>query len=170
MYDRKEYTTHDTVERKRQHLSFYQHKCFLHAKVPRVKQSDGKIKTQEVPWARLGSGFTLLFDPFSVLQIESEVPVSKAADVVQVNLKRLWTVFNHWMGKPHQEDKVEQLEAIGFDETSVKKGHNYVTIAVDLDKRRVLYVSPGKVADCIAKSKTYLEEKAWIQGLQTRFV
>lgn len=159
MPDGKEYTAHDTVERKWQHLNFFQHKCFLHAKVPRVKQSDGKIKTQEVPWARAGSGFTLLFEAFSMLLIESEMPVSKAADVVQVNPNRLWTVFNHWIGKAHKEDKVEQLEAIGFDETSVKKGHNYVTTAVDLAERRVLYVSPGKGADCIAKSKAYLEEK-----------
>lgn len=49
--DGEHYTAHDTVERTWQHLNFFQHKCYLHAKVPRVKQADGKIKTQEVPWA-----------------------------------------------------------------------------------------------------------------------
>ncbi len=58
-------------------LTFFQHKCYLHAKVPRVMQSDGKIKTQEVPWARKGSGFTLLFEAFSMLLIENEMPVNK---------------------------------------------------------------------------------------------
>jgi transposase len=61
MEDGNLYTAHDTVERKWQHLNFFQHTCYLHARVPKVKQSDGKIKTQTVPWARKGSGFTLLF-------------------------------------------------------------------------------------------------------------
>jgi transposase len=79
-----EYTAHDTVERSWQHLNFFQHKCYLHAKVPKVKQADGKVKTQAVPWARKGSGFTLLFEAFSMLLIENEMPVNKAAKILQV--------------------------------------------------------------------------------------
>ncbi len=47
--DNQHYTAYDTVERLWEHLNFFQHKCYLHAKVPRVKQSDGritKIRTQ----------------------------------------------------------------------------------------------------------------------------
>lgn len=32
------YTAYDTVERRWEHLNFFQHKCYLLAKVPRVKQ------------------------------------------------------------------------------------------------------------------------------------
>ncbi|NQY11580.1 MAG: hypothetical protein HRT71_18940 [Flavobacteriales bacterium] len=42
------------MERKWKHLNFFQHTCYIHAKVPKVKQEDGKIKTQDVPWARKG--------------------------------------------------------------------------------------------------------------------
>jgi len=52
--DGAEYTAHDTIERSWRHLNFFQHQCYLHAKVPRIKQSDGNIKTQPVPWARKG--------------------------------------------------------------------------------------------------------------------
>ncbi len=82
--DNQHYTAYDTVERRWEHLNFFQHKCYLHAKIPRVKQSDGKIKTQEVPWARKGSGFTLLFEAFSMLLIENEMPVNKVAKILQV--------------------------------------------------------------------------------------
>jgi len=57
-------TAHDTVERSWQHLNFFQHTCYLHAKVSRVKQGDGSVNTQAVPWARSKSGFTLLFEAF----------------------------------------------------------------------------------------------------------
>lgn len=157
--DGNSYTAYDTVERSWQHLNFFQHHCYLHAKVPRVKQSDGKIKTQSVPWARSNSGFTLLFEAFSMLLIENEMPVNKAAKIMSVYPNRLWTIFNYWISRAHSTDEIEGLEQVGFDETSTKKGHNYVTTMVDLNKKRVLYVTPGKDASCIEKSVAYLEDK-----------
>ncbi len=153
------YTAHDTVERKWQHLNFFQHHCYLHAKVPRVKQSDGKIKTQPVPWARPQSGFTLLFEAFSMLLIENEMPINKAAEVLSVYPKRLWTIFNYWISLAHTSDEIGELKQVGFDETSTKKGHQYVTTTVDLQERRVLYVAEGKSASSIEESVAYLEEK-----------
>ena len=159
MDDGNDYTAHDTVERTWQHLDFFQHKCYLHANVPKVKQADGKIKTYPVPWARKGSGFTLLFEAFSMLLIENEMPVNKVAKVVKVYPNRLWNVFNYWISKAHKEDIIVDLEKVGFDETSVRKGHDYVTTMVDLDERRVLFATEGKGADCIRKSAEYLDNK-----------
>lgn len=153
------YTAYDTVERSWQHLNFFQHHCYLHARVPRVKQSDDKVKTQTVPWARPNSGFTLLFEAFSMLLIESEMPVNKAAKILSIYPNRLWTIFNYWISKAHNADEIEDLEQVGFDETSTKKGHKYVTTMVDLKQRRVLYATPGKGASCIGKSVCYLSDK-----------
>ena len=154
-----EYTAHDTVTRQWEHLNFFQHKCYLHAKVPRVKQGDGKIETQEVPWARKGSGFTLLFEAFAMLLIENEMPVNKVAKIVKVYPNRIWRVFNYWISIAHQDDTIENLTQIGFDETSTRKGHNYITTMVDLNQRRVLFATEGKGADCIEKSIQYLDDK-----------
>jgi transposase len=157
--DNKSYTAHDTVERKWQHLNFFQHKCFLHANVPRVKQADGQVITQQVPWARAGSGFTLLFEAFSMFLIECEMPVSKVAKTMDVYSQRIWTVFSYWISKAHKVDKIEDLTQLGFDETSSRKGHKYVTTAVDLKQRRVLYACKGKDASSIGKTVEYLKEK-----------
>ena len=159
MPDGQSYSAHDTSTRKWQHLNFFQHQCFIHCNVPRVKQKDGKIITQQVPWARKGSGFTLLFEAYSMLLIENEMPVNKAGKILQVYPNRIWNIFNYWISISHKEDKINNLEKVGFDETSVKKGHNYVTTMVDLETRRVLYVTEGKGADCIEKSVGYLKEK-----------
>lgn len=153
------YSAHDTVERTWQHLNFFQHKCFLHCKVPRVKQKDGKIITQGVPWSRPGSGFTLLFEAFSMLLIESEMPISKVAKVLNVTDNRLWRVFDYWVNKSHSQDTIKTLKKVGFDETSSKKGHKYVTTMVDLEARRVLFATEGKNAKCIEKSVDYLKTK-----------
>ena len=150
--------THDTVERTWQHLNFFQHTCFLHARVPRVQDS-GSTRMVNVSWARPGSGFTLLFEAFSMLLIESEMPVSKAADIMDVYPQRLWNVFSYWVGKAHQNDCLSETTVLGIDETSSKKGHSYVTVAVDMDERRVIYAVPGKGADTIDAIAEHLESK-----------
>lgn len=150
---------HDTVKRKWQHLDFFQHTCFIHARVPRIKDHDDKVKTLEVPWARSNSGFTLLFEAYSMLLIESEMPVKKAAKILKIYDNRLWRIFNHWIAMAYNSIKQDETNRIGIDETSVKKGHNYVTIAVDMGKKNVVYATPGKDAACIEKLKDKLEEK-----------
>ena len=151
--------THDTVERTWQHLNFFQHTCFLHARVPQVQTSEGSTRMVNVSWARPGSGFTLLFEAFSMLLIESEMPVSKAADIMDVYPQRLWNVFSYWIGKAHQNDCQSETTVLGIDETSSKKGHSYVTVAVDMDERRVIYAVPGKGADTIDAIAGHLESK-----------
>jgi hypothetical protein len=78
-----EYTTaYDTEEKRWQHLNFFQHRCYLHARVPRLMDAEGKVYQTEVPWARPGSGFTLLFEAYAMLLIEYEMPVCKVAETL----------------------------------------------------------------------------------------
>lgn len=54
---------HERVRRSWRHLDFFQFEAWLHAQIPRVR-CNGCAKTTQlpVPWAREGSGFTLLFE------------------------------------------------------------------------------------------------------------
>lgn len=150
---------YDTMSRTWQHLNFFQHKCFIHARVPRVKNEEGKVVLQSVPWARKNSGFTLLFEAYTMLLIENEMPVSKASKILKVYPQRLWRIFDYWISIAHSEDKIEELINVGFDETSTKKGHNYVTILVDMKDRRVLFSAEGKGSETIHQSVEYLKSK-----------
>ena len=154
-----ELPTHDTMQRTWQHLNFFQHKCFLHARVPRVKDLHGKVNIVSVPWARKGSGFTLLFEAYSMLLIESEMPVSKASKIMDVYPQRVWNIFDYWISIAFKEDIITDLTKIGFDETSTKKGHNYVTTLVDLEQKRVLFATKDKGSETIEKAVDYLTHK-----------
>lgn len=150
---------HDTVERQWQHLNFFEHHCFLHCKVPRITTGDGKVQTVNVPWARAQSGFTLLFEAFALALIEREMPVNRVAQILGVNPQRVWTVFNHWVGKARATDDPSSIKHLGVDETSSKKGHSYVTIGVDLEASRVIHACEGKGKQCIADIAKHLENK-----------
>ena len=53
---------HDIHDKTRRHLDFFQHKAFLHARVPRVRCPEHGVRLVALPWARPGSGFTMLFE------------------------------------------------------------------------------------------------------------
>lgn len=142
-------TAYDTVERTWQHLNFFQHRCYLHARVPRVKTEDNSIHQVSVPWARENSGFTLLFEAYAMLLIESEMPVSKVSECTKVTSPRIWRVFNYWIRRAVSKDKLDTVTQIGMDETSKKKGHNYITLFADLEQRRTIHVCEGRDAATI---------------------
>ena len=68
---------HDTTDKTWRHLDFFQHKAFWHARLPRVRCSEHGVRQVSVPWARPGSGFTLLFEAL-VLSFAAAMPMAKA--------------------------------------------------------------------------------------------
>ena len=51
---------YDTVKKSWRHLNFFEHECYLNARVPRVKDEDGTLHTVSPGWSGLSNGFTLL--------------------------------------------------------------------------------------------------------------
>jgi len=151
---------YDTKQRTWQHLNFFEHKCYLHCKVPRIKNSKDKVTMVDVPWSRSGSGFTLLFEAFVMRLIESEMPMNKVAKLLKVHANSIWTIFNYWIKQAYTEDNIECLTQLGIDETSSKKGHKYITVGVDIEARRVIHATEGKNAKTIEKIKDYLISKS----------
>lgn len=121
------------------------------------------MRTVDVPWARPGSGFTLLFEALAMAMIEREMPVNRVAEILKVNPQRIWTIFNHWMGVARDADDPSSLTKLGVDETSTKKGHQYVTLGVDLDQSRVIHVTEGKGKATLESIRKHLESKGATQ-------
>lgn len=138
-------TAYDTIDKTWRHLNFFQHRCYLHARVPRVKSGDHEIHMVAVPWARENSGFTLLFEAYAMLLIEKEMPVSSVSSALKETAPRIWRVFTHWIQKAFRKDDLSSVCQVGVDETSRKKGHNYVTQFVDLETRRTLLLPKEKM-------------------------
>lgn len=137
-------SAHDFQEKIWRHLNFFQHHCYIHAAVPRVKCPEHGVKLVEVPWARKGSAFTLLFEQ-AALTLAREMPVSAAARIIEINDHRLWRIIEHYVAKAVAGFDLSSVQAVGLDETASKRGHNYVTVFIDMQRRKqpVLFVTPG---------------------------
>lgn len=135
---------HDRVDKQWRHLDFFQFEAWLHAKVPRVKcNSCGKTTQIEVPWARPGSGFTLLLEALA-LSLCGHLPVSQAAGLLRVTAKRLWSRIEHYVHEARAKQDMSEVRIVGIDETSVKKGHEYITVVHELAQKRLLFACAGR--------------------------
>lgn len=142
-----ETTAYDTTPRTWRHLNFFQYKTYIHADLPRIKCGEHGVKTVSVPWAREGSGFTLLFEGW-VVELAKHLPVATIANMVDEHDTRLWRFIKHYVDEARSREDYSEVTAIGIDETS-KKGHKYVTVVVDLSQRKVIYVTNGKDATTV---------------------
>lgn len=134
---------HDRVRRDWRHLDFFQYEAWLHADVPRVDcNACGKTSQVDVPWARPGSGFTLLFEALAMTLCQT-LPVAQAANQLRVKAKRLWRRIEHYVTAARSKDTMTGVKWIGIDETSIRRGHNYVTVVHDLEAKRLLFLTEG---------------------------
>ena len=147
---------HDTSEKTWRHLDFFQHEAYLHARVPRTKCEDCGVKLVDVPWARSGSGFTLLFEAMVLAMVKS-MPVAAVAQLVGEYDTRLWRIIHHYVDAAREEIIHASVRRVGVDETSLRRGHNYLTLFVDLAKPRVLFATEGREAETFALFREDLE-------------
>ena len=62
--------------------------------------------------------------------------MSQAANHLRVASKRLWRRIRHYVQAARAKDDMSGVRHIGVDETSVKRGHEYITVVHDLDTKR----------------------------------
>ena len=148
---------YDTKEMTWRHLNFFEHEAYLHARVPRVTCETCGVKRVPVPWAREGSGFTLLFEAL-VMAMMTTMPVAAAARLVGEHDTRLWRVLHHYVEEARNRADHSAVSRVAFDETAARRGHNYVSLFVDLDGPRVLFVADGKDAATVKAFAEDLEE------------
>jgi transposase len=140
---------YDTEEMTWRHLNFFQHHAYLHARVPRIDCASCGIKKVSVPWAREGSGFALLFEAL-IMALVQAMPVKAVARLVGEHDTRLWRVIHHYVDRGRARADFSAVTRVACDETAARRGHDYITLFVDLDRARVLFATEGKDAGTVA--------------------
>ena len=147
---------HDIQEKTWRHMDFFQHEAYLHARVPRVMCPEHVVHQVPVPWAREGSHFTLLFEAL-IMTLVRAMPVWTAARLVRETDKRLWRVIDHYVETARARVDMAAVHAVSVDETSSRRGHDTITLFVDLEARQLLFATPGKDAATFTRFATDLE-------------
>lgn len=152
-----DYKAYDTLNKQWRHLNFFEHECYLNARVPRVEIDDQKKRLIKTPWEGMGNGFTLLFEVI-ILQLSINMPVLKVANLFGVSDDKIWRILEKYGAAALAERNLEDVDSVGIDETSAKKGHNYITLFVDMKKRKTIFITEGKDSNTIKDFKEDLEQ------------
>ncbi|ETA66605.1 ISL3 family transposase [Methanolobus sp. WCC1] len=149
---------HDTKEKVWRHLDFFHHETYIHARVPRTKCDGDDVKLVEVPWTRQNTGFTLFFEAL-IVAMSKEMSVSSIAELINIHENSVWIILAHYVEEARAKMDLSELDTIGVDEISVKKGHSYVTLFYDLNQSRVIHIENGKKRSVFKNFREVLSRK-----------
>ena len=147
----------DTKEKKWRHLNFFEHECYLIARVPRVKLKDGKVRLMAMPWEGHSPGFTLLFEALAI-ELCKSMPISQVGELLNESDDKLWRMLHYYVDTARESEDFTDVVSVGVDETSKKKHHDYITLFVDLVKRKTIFITEGKSSKTVKDFVEDLEE------------
>ena len=154
---------HDTVIKRLQHLNFFQHECFLEVRTPRVKLPDGGVVLVEPDWFGKLAGFTLLFEAL-ILLMAQHMTFAAVSRLTGVTWHRVHAVCSRYVDLALADADLSAVTSVAIDETSSRRGHNYITVAADPIERKVLFVTEGKDAGTIKRFAQYLTSHSATPG------
>ena len=137
------YTAYDKIEKQWRHLNFFEHECYITAAVPRIQPKEGGIKMIAPPWNGLVKGFTMLFEAL-IIQMCKNMPVHNASKILGASDHKLWRVLDNYVESALYVADNSSLSAVGMDETSLKRRHNYITLFVDMNEKKTIFITEGK--------------------------
>ena len=118
------------------------------------------------PWAGKSNGFTLLFEAL-LMQLCTQMPVQAVARIASVSDDKLWRMLEKYVDLTRELEDFSEIDSIGVDETSQAKNHNYITLFVDLKKRRTIFITEGKSAKTIKDfSKDLVAHKGTVEAIK----
>jgi transposase len=139
-------SVHDTGLKTWRHLDLFEHQAYLTARVPRVRCPEHGVRQVAVPWARPGSGFTVLFEAL-VMTLAREMPVRALAGLIGEHDTRIRRIVHHHVEQARSRQDLSGVRRLGVDETSFRRGQDYVTVFADLDRAAAVFATEGRDAD-----------------------
>ena len=69
----------------------------------------------------------------------------------------LWRIVEHYVWRAVEKLDLSRVRRIAADETSARRGHDYISLFVDMARRKVVYVADGKDAATVKEFADFLE-------------
>jgi len=139
---------YDLRERSWRHLDTCQFQTILVAKVPRVDCKTHGPRQIRVPWAEKGSHFTAMFESL-VIDWLQESTVAAVARLMDLSWDEVEGIMHRAVERGLARRKLSLPTALGVDETSFQKRHEYVTVVCDGHASKVLHVADGRTEEAL---------------------
>jgi len=156
LFKEKEYGVYRTRTREVKHLFMRQYETYLHIRVPEIKIDEWKIVTVECPAMRAYAKHTYHFE-WLVLDLVQHMTVKKVADYLKIHQHSVMWIVRHYVSISKNKADYSWLKYLWIDETSKKKWHNYISLWVNLETRKVCSISEWKGKDAVKRIRQEIE-------------
>lgn len=137
-------------ERRWRHLDTCQYQTVLVARIPRVKCPTHGVRQVRVPWGEDHGRFTALFEALAI-RLLAETTVLGLTRIMRLSQDEAAGIMRRAVVRGLARRQNPPVSAVGVDETSYQKRHEYVTVVSDPARRCVLWVGDGRGTDTLAR-------------------
>jgi transposase len=132
---------YDTSERRWRHLDTCQYQTILVATVPRIRCDEHGVRQIRVPWSEQRSRFTALFEALVIDWLLSTESIAAVARGMRLSWEEVAGIRSRAVARGmKRRGRVALPASVGVDETSLTRGHEYITVVNALSEARVLDV------------------------------
>lgn len=68
----------------------------------------------------------------------------QVCQLVKISDHKIWSILDKYTERTRALSDYSGVTKVGIDETSIAKGQDYVSIFVDLEKKKTIFVAEGK--------------------------
>ncbi len=162
VYDYRDY-------RRWRHLDILQYKCFITAKIPRLLDKDGKVKSVDISWAGSGERHTYLFEKCAIDLLLATKNQTKTADFLRCGFSIVNRIIHLASERGvSRRDKDAIYKQLSVDEKSHKSNHQYVTVLSNPQTGNIIDVAKDRTKKTykeLLNSNLNIEQKAQVEHI-----
>ncbi len=127
--------------RRWRHLDILQYKTYIKARIPRIKDEQGNVRSVEIPWATTMGRHTYLFESRAIEVLLATKNQTKSAELMRCGFNVINKIIHlstqRGLSRRSKDTNYKQLS---IDEKSFKKGHKYVSVLSDPERGTIIDV------------------------------
>jgi transposase len=125
-------------------LDFGSERVYIEATAPRVKCQEHGVVVAGVPWARHDSDYTYDFET-AVTWLTLHATMRDVSEFFRIKWDTVGSIARRVQQSLEQigPNRFDNLEEIGIDETSYKKGHKYMTVVINHKTGHLIWAKKG---------------------------
>ena len=124
---------------------------FILAEIHRLKcKRCGLIRQERITFAEERKSYTRSFKRY-LLELSKIGTIKDIAMHLGVSWDLVKEVQKEELRKHYSSPNIKEVKHIAIDEFSVKKGHKYMTVVMDIDTGHIIFVGEGKGAESLTQ-------------------
>ena len=134
---------YDRRRRRWRHLDLAAARCYLECELRRFFcPGCERVVSEAVPWARAAARFTRVFEDV-VAWLAQQAAFSVISRLLRISWRSVARIVTRVVGELRAGSRLHDLERIGVDDVSYRRGYRFLTVVADHDSGKVVWAGEG---------------------------